>query len=238
MAKPWFDQDCFRQRKITLETLHKARRSNATEDLAAYSNTRRSYKQLIKEKRKVHREKEAEKIAEEANKDPFIASRKRIHNYSTTIQMETWESHFTNILNTKNLTTPISSPPNLETGTNLLTLTKEEVKRAITRTKNGKAAGPNGIFNEHIKATEHMPLEVWIDLHNKCIDTGHIPEAWRRSVIKILYKAKGDLANPNSFRGIALENNYFKIFSKLITEQLIKETDHLIPEQQYGFRKH
>ena len=67
----------------------------------------------------------------------------------------------------KNVTKPISPSPTLETGTNLLTLTKEEVKRAIMGTKNVKAAGPNRIFNEHIKATEHMLLSVLTDLYNK-----------------------------------------------------------------------
>ena len=66
---------------------------------------------------------------------------------------------------------------------------------------------------------------------------GVIPDDWRTAKIKILYKGKGDTTNPNSYRGIALENAIFKIFTKILTNRLEKEVEAFIPEYQFGFRK-
>ena len=53
----------------------------------------------------------------------------------------------------------------------------------------------------------------------------------------MLYKGKGDTDNPNSYRGIALENNIFKIFMKVVTNHPEKETETQIPDCQFGFRR-
>ena len=77
----------------------------------------------------------------------------------------------------------------------------------------------------------------WYNLYNNCIKLGKIPEAWRTSVIKIIPKGKGDTSNQDSYRGIALENSAFKIFSKILTKQITTMVDKYIPECQFGLRK-
>lgn len=74
-------------------------------------------------------------------------------------------------------------------------------------------------------------------LFNKCIETGNIPEKWRKSIIRVLFKGKGNREDPNSYRGVALENNTFKMFTRIITDRLTQAIDHIIPEEQFGFRK-
>ena len=37
-------------------------------------------------------------------------------------------------------------------------------------------------------------------------------------IIKVLYKGKGDPKDTNAYRGIALENNPFKLFTKILEE--------------------
>ena len=54
---------------------------------------------------------------------------------------------------------------------------------------------------------------------------------------KIIHKGKGDTSNQDSYRGIALENSAFKIFSKILTKQITTMVDKYIPECQFGFRK-
>ncbi|KAJ4426314.1 hypothetical protein ANN_27128 [Periplaneta americana] len=51
------------------------------------------------------------------------------------------------------------------------------------------------------------------------------------------YKGKGNTDNPNSDRGIALENNIFKIFMKVLTAELEKKTKNQTPDCQFGFRR-
>mgnify|MGYP002224301583 CR=1 FL=1 len=47
----------------------------------------------------------------------------------------------------------------------------------------------------------------------------------------------GYTEDPNSYRDIALENNIFKILTKMLTERLTKEVDEQILVCQFGFRK-
>ena len=39
------------------------------------------------------------------------------------------------------------------------------------------------------------------------------------------------------YRGIALENNPFKVFTKLITERIRLTLEEHLPESQFGFRR-
>ena len=53
----------------------------------------------------------------------------------------------------------------------------------------------------------------------------------------MLYKGKGDPSDPNSYRGIALENTLFKVLTKILTRRLDRLVDSMIPEEQFGFRR-
>ena len=74
-------------------------------------------------------------------------------------------------------------------------------------------------------------------LINECLRRGSIPDGWRGSTVKMLYKGKGKVDDPNAYRGIALECALFKIMTKILTERMTDLTDHHIPEQQFGFRR-
>jgi retron-type reverse transcriptase len=55
--------------------------------------------------------------------------------------------------------------------------------------------------------------------------------------MKILYKGKGDTSNPDSFRGVVLQNTIFKLFARILNERLPTMVDQHIPECQFDFRK-
>ena len=105
-----------------------------------------------------------------------------------------------------------------------------EVQSAITRLGNNKAAGPDGIFNEFLKDTCSALLSTWVDLFNKCLHLGEIPEFWIHATLKMLHKGKGDTEDPNAYRGIALENNTYKLLTKIITTRTTEALDMQIPD--------
>ncbi|KAJ4432881.1 hypothetical protein ANN_21520 [Periplaneta americana] len=53
----------------------------------------------------------------------------------------------------------------------------------------------------------------------------------------MLYKGKIATDNPNSYRGIALENNAFKLLTTILTKRITEMADAQIPQQQFGFRR-
>ncbi|KDR07876.1 hypothetical protein L798_02580 [Zootermopsis nevadensis] len=66
-----------------------------------------------------------------------------------TIKMETWQTHFTDILNPtgENRAYPTLPPPITRTYRPIST---KDITETVGVLKRNKAAGPDGIFNEHI----------------------------------------------------------------------------------------
>ncbi|KAJ4451797.1 hypothetical protein ANN_03269 [Periplaneta americana] len=98
-AQMWFDQECYKERKETLQALYIAETHRRQEDLATYAGKRRKYKSTIIKKSEEYIEKEARKLAEDAKLNPFIALRKSISPIAGEIHMKEWETDFSEILN-------------------------------------------------------------------------------------------------------------------------------------------
>lgn len=77
LPQPWFNKDCYRERKDTLLALHKARTDGSEEDLKHYAEKRRTYRLLLKQRKTEFLEEEAKKTAEEAKHNPFVALKTR-----------------------------------------------------------------------------------------------------------------------------------------------------------------
>lgn len=235
-SKPWFDAQCYAERKYVLDCLHKTGSSNINqEELQKYNSARRKYKETLKEKERNYIDMKYRKIAEEAEANPFAAQRPRQPHFNNNIEIETWEQHFSSTLNCRNLGTNIKIVA--KNDPNYPPITEEEVAEIILESKKKKAPGPDGIANEHLKSSLEQMNTLWTKLFNKCLERGDIPKCWRYSKIKILYKGKGSTEDPNSYRGIALENNGFKVFTKILCNRLTELVDNSIPDSQFGFRR-
>lgn len=112
----------------------------------------------------------------------------------------------------------------------------DEIDRIIATGRNNRAPGPDGICNEHLKLAAPILTETWTALLNKCLEEGEIPEEWRKSKLKLLYKGKGNTNNPDSYRGIALESAGLKVLTRAIANRVIRRIEPLLPEEQFGFR--
>lgn len=236
-AKVWFDAECYAQRRSVLQALHNAKATRAAQDFQDYAQNRRIYKLLIMDKKSQYAEKEARKKAEAARVNPFQAQKARQPRFPHDIPMETWMEHFSKVLNKNSCQMAYEIIAQSQIPLEFSPFTRQEVEKAINETKSNKAAGPDGIFNEHIKDAKQLLLDIWTRLFNECMKRGNIPDSWRESTIKVLYKGKGDTSTPDAYRGIALENNIFKIFSRLLTKRITEKIDILIPEHQFGFRR-
>ena len=236
-AQKWFDEECYGKRKITLQALHTAKSSQNPEHIRSYSQIRKQYKNLLKNKRKDYMEQEAINMVEEARKDPYLALRPRKVQSSGKIDITVWEEHFSSILNIERTNAayePITMDTHLAESN---PFTTDEVHEILTSLKSNKAPGPDGICNEHIKGSTSLLLQPITDMLNLCLQEGNIPEIWRTSTIKMLFKGKGNQMDPNSYRGIALEKCTLKILTSLITKRISEDVDQKIPEEQFGFRK-
>jgi hypothetical protein len=66
------------------------------------------------------------------------------------------------------------------------------------------------------------------------------PTSWRTAKVIPLYKGKGDLANPENYRSIAIPPPFAKVFMATINQRLTTTAQklHLHAPTQAGFREH
>ena len=81
----------------------------------------------------------------------------------------------------------------------------------------------------------HMLTQVF----NVVLLSGHIPHVWLIGIIKPIYKNKGDINDPDNYRGITLLSCLGKLFTSIINERLTVfiNSTQIMSEAQAGFRK-
>ena len=125
--------------------------------------------------------------------------------------------------------------PNDELNIRICRITSIEIKNAIKKLKNGKAAGCDNVPPEAIKAGGDMSEEVLLDFCNSVWTEEKIPEEWRKGLLIKLPK-KADLSYCKNWRGIMLLNMASKVFCTVILERIKIALDEKLREEQAGFR--
>lgn len=111
--------------------------------------------------------------------------------------------------------------------------TMQELDNCLRQLSNNKAAG-----------LDEIPGEVWKigalkeELLKVCNDafSGDKPDVWGLNGI-IPVPKKGDLSNPQNYRGISLSSIAAKVYNKLILQRVRPHIDPLLRKNQNGFRE-
>ena len=150
-------------------------------------------------------------------------------------EMHRWREHFQTVLNHEEPLNPTEVEPNDELNTRAGRITRIEIKNAIKKLKNGKAAGFDNIPPEAIKAGGETSEEVLLDLCNRIWSEEKVREEWKKGLLIKLPK-KGDLSYCKNWRGIMLLNMASKVFCRVILERIKIALDKKLREEQAGFR--
>ncbi|CAC5405992.1 unnamed protein product [Mytilus coruscus] len=117
------------------------------------------------------------------------------------------------------------------------TVTIEEIKRLVYKTKNGKSCGIDSIPYEVLK---YEPIvSVIHSLFQLIFETSTIPSVWRQAILCPILKDKSsDTRVPLNYRGISLHSCISKLYSAFINSRLssyLKSND-ILEDEQNGFR--
>ena len=113
-------------------------------------------------------------------------------------QRARWAEHFKETLNRPAPQTPPTIPPPTELlGIYTNPPYRIEISRAIKSLKTGKAAGPDGISSEALKADTQTSTEMLYPLLNKVWEQEQVPEDWKKGHMVKLPK-KGDMSSCNN----------------------------------------
>ena len=112
---------------------------------------------------------------------------------------------------------------------------QDEVRTAIARLKNNKAAGADGLpaelfktgGDELIGSMHKLICKIWLD--------ERMPDDWNLSVLCPVFK-KGDPSVCGNYRGISLLPIAYKVLSSVMCERLKPIVADLIGPYQCGFR--
>ena len=102
--------------------------------------------------------------------------------------------------------------------------------------KMGKAVGEDCIPNEFLRCSNMGMKLTILHLFNQCLSNGVYP--WNVSIVTPLHK-KGDRANPDNYRAIAVSSAIGKLFSSILLERLVlfRNAHCQDPPNQLGFCK-
>ena len=79
--------------------------------------------------------------------------------------------------------------------------------------------------NEFLKNCSNQVLNIFVRLFNVVLNTGIIPDDWCIGLILPLYKNKGDINDPDNYRGITLLSCIGKMFTAILNERLNSYVD-------------
>ena len=107
----------------------------------------------------------------------------------------------------------------------------------VKKLKNGTPAGQDNLFPELFK---YAPTDFYVILtnfFNGILEEGQISDEWGLSIICPIYK-KGQMSDPNNYRGISLIDCLAKNFTRLLSDRIQQFLDSksIIGEEQAGFR--
>ena len=118
-------------------------------------------------------------------------------------------------------------------------ISESEISETITKLKNNKAPGSDGILNEYLKNSSPLLIPIYFKLFNIILDTGILPDSWTLGIIKPIYKHKGNQQDPDNYRAITLISCIGKLFTAIINNRLniFAIEINLKNRNQAGFRE-
>lgn len=123
-------------------------------------------------------------------------------------------------------------------GKNCGKFTYSELMMDISKMKNKKAPGDDGLSNEIVREAVKLDPELFLFVFNACLREGVFPSIWKKGIVKFLLKGiDKERSNPRSYRPISLLPVIGKLLERLIVYKLFEWRDCLYSEFQYGFRK-
>lgn len=115
-------------------------------------------------------------------------------------------------------------------------VTPHEVRSVLKKLKNRKSPGEDEIHNLLLKNISQKALVLLTKIFNGCLTICYYPSCWKTAKVIALKKPGKDIAIPSNYRPISLLPSAGKVFEKIIFKRLQKHADHLIINEQFGFR--
>ena len=246
----WYNAECADAKRQFEFAKRRYRNFRCDFRLAEMKRAAKDYKRVMKKAKNEFDKRVVNELNRTANSDPkkfwsILNCKKKAKN-SDSVSVQEFYDHFVH-LNETEADDSISNDDDNFVADNLTDthvildreISDQEVFKAIRQLKNCKASGPDNILNEMLKFAPNNMVKVIVKLFNVVLRCGHVPDTWGIGVIKPIFKNKGDVNNPDNYRGISLVSCLGKLFTSILNTRLTEFLDsgNGISEIQAGFRK-
>ena len=117
-------------------------------------------------------------------------------------------------------------------------ISKQELDSAFRRLNRKASEGPDRVSGELLYAAREIFSPMLLIIFNKAFCNVSHPSIWSENFLKSILK-KGDSADPNNYRGIAVGSIVGKLFNLILLSRLEKRIQSTFPisYNQIGFTK-
>ena len=260
-SSPWWDNELETMRYQKFKCLKSVRRENNDYAKSKYKNVKNEFKMMIRNKKTMYKN-DLRKRIENCNLASdfwkIVKSMNHSRDCVNKISSEDWKNYFVLLLNSPNPVDEkfkhevneylnyhdencVSCKTNINGHEpNVLNsdITLVEIENVIIEIQKLKAPGIDGVTNDILKKGKIMIVPMLQVLFNKILEMGEFRTDWCDAIIIPVYK-KGNVNDPNNYRGISLLSSISKIFTKVINNRLVKwaENENKMSELQAGFTK-
>ena len=264
-ANPWFSEELKTEKRKKEKFLRKALKSKTEEHVQKYHEQRRLYNKMVRHHKLEYYEREIEKNSKDSaaswklfreilgktnNKDKgypskFVEEGKILcHNKDIA---NGFNGFFRNIGNNlannikpsnKNFKKYLQRMKPVNSIFTFQKIAENDVERLIRSMKPKSSSSHDGMSNKLLKAIAHNIIAPLTKLINISLETGFIPDTWKRAKIVPLFKS-GDNQTFSNYRPISLLPTMSKILEKAVNHQVVNylEENNILFENQFGFRK-
>ena len=224
----------------------------------------KSYKQLLRRKRRPWQRKAQQELCELASRNPssFWRRYNERQSHKCNISREQWKNPFEALYkapegppatpmasSSRNPVNPLLSPNPMPISAQSSSaapsafdylnadIAEQEVEAALKRLKRNKAAGVDSIRAEHILDASELLLKPLVQTFNQVLNQG-VPPAWCTGLIHPIFKA-GDPEDAANYRGITVVVILAKLYAMVLEARASEwaEHDKCRAKGQAGFRK-
>jgi Reverse transcriptase (RNA-dependent DNA polymerase) len=142
--------------------------------------------------------------------------------------------YFDKLFNDKSEKITIKLDDSIDTNRRFIRRIQEsKVKETLQKMKTYKTLEPDDIPIEVWRCLGDIAI-VWLTkLFNIIFRSNKMPDEWRRSILVLIFKNKGDIQGCTNYRGIKLMSQSMKLWERVIEHRLRKLT--MVSKNQFGF---
>ena len=241
---PWFDSDLydFCRKKERLRS--KFKRSKRDIDGLKFSEARREFKKLVRQKMRDNMSNEDDPGLIKKKFWSHVKATSNSHRIPESVyfknQIRSESSHKANLFNNFFFeqfsdASHYDIPINFHSDCSFdIPFCHRKIRKLLQKINSNKAQGPDGIHGKILKNCAvglAYPLSLIFTLS---YNTGYIPQEWKMANIVPVFK-KGCKKNVENYRPISLTSLVMKTFERIMKDEILKRTSHFLDTRQHGF---